>query len=441
MASTLLHTLLGYLRRLDQVGSDTDSDAVLLRRFQAHDETAFATLLARHGPMVLAVCRRLLHQEQEAEDAFQATFLVMARKARSLNAMTSVGGWLHGVAVHVCRKAREQRLRRERLLRESVERAVPRNENIRIQEDVMVALEEELDRLPSRYKQPLILCHLESKNVDEAAQELGWSQGTVRGRLYRARELLRNRLARRGLTTTENARAMGCVPVPAGLVQATVGMAQGSALGAGPAFVLAQGVLRAMMLTRVIVLAGALTLVGLGAVGTLALAPGQDIQPTKEPPKTQPIPAEKGKTEEEKANEKKRAELEDAVTKGEPPPLLKTQPVEEAPGDDKLTKLLKRRYNASLELTKASYLQYVTGKIPLDLLVNAARRLATAGGEIHSQPAKKLAFLKLLEEVATYVEMSSDAGFNGGRAAVLDVLTAREFKLEVEIMILKLEGK
>jgi DNA-directed RNA polymerase specialized sigma24 family protein len=119
MANTLLQTLLGYLHRLDHADIDNPSDAILLRRFLDRDEAAFATLLGRHGPMVLGVCRRLFRQEQEAEDAFQATFLVFANKARSLTGLTSLGGWLHGVALRVSRKARTRRDRREHLHQKS----------------------------------------------------------------------------------------------------------------------------------------------------------------------------------------------------------------------------------------------------------------------------------------------------------------------------------
>ena len=226
--------------------------------------------------MVLGVCRRLLRQEQEAEDAFQATFLVLANKARSLTGVASLGGWLHGVALRVSRKARTRRQRREHLHQKAIERAKVRSVNAEREGNLLVALDAELDRLPARYKQPLILCHLESKTVEEASRELGWKEGTVRGLLYRGRELLRKRLAQRGLTSLEKEPVGACPPVPAGLVQATltsaVGILQGTTMVAGPAVVLAQGVLQTMMLTRMLILTGALAFVGAGALGALALA-------------------------------------------------------------------------------------------------------------------------------------------------------------------------
>jgi RNA polymerase sigma factor (sigma-70 family) len=447
MANALLDTLLGYLRRLNHADIDHPSDATLLRRFLGRDESAFAVLLSRHGPMVLSVCRRLLRQEQEAEDAFQATFLVLANKARSLTGITSVGGWLHGVAVRVSRKARTRLLRRQRLHQKAIEMAMLRSVNRECEGDLVVALDEELDRLPSRYKQPLILCHLESKTVEEASRELGWNEGTVRGLLYRGRELLRKRLARRGLTPMENEPAGGCPPVPAGLVQATltsaVGLAQGSALVAGPAVVLAQGVLHAMMRTRVIVLAGTLSLVGMGAVGALALAVGGDTQPSKDQPRSPAIPDEGNKPKGTKTEEENRNDLKVANEEGKLPSILKAKAMEEVIGDDQLTKLLKRRYNESLAGTAASYQRYLnsTADGTLERILNSARRLVTAGVEVYPRPQDKLAFLKQMNELSTYLQILFEEQIKVGRAPMPDGNMAREFNLEVEIMILRTKGK
>ena len=174
MANRLLHTLLGYLHQGDHPDSDNPSDVALLRRFVGRDEAAFATLLSRHGAMVLGVCRRLLRQEQEAEDAFQATFLVLASKARSLTTKaTSLGSWLHGVAVRVSLKARARLLRRECYQREAMENALRQGKKGERRGELLVALDEEMDRLPQRFKQPLILCYLESKTIEEARPRPG----------------------------------------------------------------------------------------------------------------------------------------------------------------------------------------------------------------------------------------------------------------------------
>jgi RNA polymerase sigma factor (sigma-70 family) len=197
--------ILDQLARLtDAPGLAENSDAFLLERFVARrDEAAFAALLRRHGRMVLHVGRRLLHNAQDAEDVFQATFLLLAGNAATIRKKESVASWLYGVAFRLAhrvktretrRQAREQQPRPDRpaAARSAAFEAAWR--------ELQVVLDEELHRLPARYQAPLVLCYLEGKTHDEAARYLGWPVGTVSGRLARARERLRGRLARRGLT-------------------------------------------------------------------------------------------------------------------------------------------------------------------------------------------------------------------------------------------------
>jgi RNA polymerase sigma factor (sigma-70 family) len=187
------------------VGSATQdsaglNDADLIARFvRGRDGDAFAALVRRHGPMVYAVCTRTLGDLHAAEDAFQTTFLVLLYQARRLRHPERLAGWLHGVASRVSRKARAEAARRaahERLAESRVES--PAMDDIQWR-DLRPVLDEELERLPEQYRAPLVLCYLESKSREEAARQLGWSPGSLKGRLERARELLRGRLARRGL--------------------------------------------------------------------------------------------------------------------------------------------------------------------------------------------------------------------------------------------------
>jgi RNA polymerase sigma factor (sigma-70 family) len=180
------------------------SDRELLRRFASdRDEAAFGELLRRHGPMVLRVSRRLLRNEQDAEDVFQAAFLVLARQAGSSRWRESVANWLYGVARRLALKARAAAARREARAGRPTERRVSDPLAELTVREAQAILDEELTRLPERYRGPLVLCHLEGATRDEAARQLGWSLGTLRRRLEQGRGLLRGRLARRGLTLPE----------------------------------------------------------------------------------------------------------------------------------------------------------------------------------------------------------------------------------------------
>jgi RNA polymerase sigma factor (sigma-70 family) len=172
------------------------TDGQLLARFApGGDEGAFAALLRRHGPMVLGVCRRVLRHEQDAEDAYQATFLVLARKASSLRRREGVGSWLYGVAYRTARDARRLRARRaavERQVDELPHPAVGPEEP----QDWRHLLDRELNRLPERLRAPVVLCELEGKSRREAARELGLPEGTLSSRLATARRVLARRLSR-----------------------------------------------------------------------------------------------------------------------------------------------------------------------------------------------------------------------------------------------------
>jgi RNA polymerase sigma factor (sigma-70 family) len=177
-------------------------DGRLLERFVAqHDEAAFEALVHRHGPLVHAVCRRLLPTTQDVEDAFQATFLVLVRRASSLDRRGSLSSWLYTVAYHLALKARAHAARR-RAIEQPIASVPAEPASSENGNDVRLVLDEELDRLPEKYRAPVVLCYFQGKTNEEAARQLGWPVGTVWGRLARARELLRQRLGRRGMALT-----------------------------------------------------------------------------------------------------------------------------------------------------------------------------------------------------------------------------------------------
>jgi RNA polymerase sigma factor (sigma-70 family) len=257
----------------------TCSDRQLLARFAAHrDEAAFAALVRRHGPLVLGVCRRVLHDWHAAEDACQAVFVVLARRAGSLRRPAALGPWLHGVAVRTALKARAQAARRAACERQVAVRPVVEYADDLVWRELRPVLDEAVARLPEKYRVPFVLHYLEGRTVTEVAGLLGRPRGTVAVRLARAREQLRGRLARRGLAvsaaalTLALARAGASASAPAAWAASTA--AAGAAVGAGKAaagvvsakvVVLTKGVLNAMFLTKLKV--AAVVSLTLGAVG------------------------------------------------------------------------------------------------------------------------------------------------------------------------------
>jgi RNA polymerase sigma factor (sigma-70 family) len=190
-----------------------EPDAEIVRRFAAtQDDAAFRVIVERHGPMVLAVCRRALGCEFDAEDAAQATFLVFARTADSIRQAQSIGSWLHGVAVRVSRKLLRDRTRRKH--RESAKESLTARgpDEALTWAEVKAGLDDELRRLPAGYADAIVCCYLEGKTRDEAARQLGLTPGALHGRLERARKLLAARLTARGLSLSAALVAVADLP-------------------------------------------------------------------------------------------------------------------------------------------------------------------------------------------------------------------------------------
>jgi RNA polymerase sigma factor (sigma-70 family) len=286
MASGPLRTVIQLIRRATLPDDAASSDGALLRRFVARrDDSAFAVLVERHGPMVLGVCRRVLKNPSDVEDAFQAAFIVLACKARSITRPEVLASWLYRVAYRVALRCRvEVAARRERQASAEEASAVPAVPEVDWA-DLRRVLDAEIDRLPEKYRIPVVLCYLEGMTNDEAARRLGCAKGTICSRLAWARERLRTRLTRRGVTLTAGLLASVLTPdllsasVPAPLIGLATDRATSFLLGqtmasAAPtaAAALAKGVLRAMFLARlrtVIVLLSVLGLLGAG-VGMVA---------------------------------------------------------------------------------------------------------------------------------------------------------------------------
>jgi RNA polymerase sigma factor (sigma-70 family) len=291
MAPGTLRPLLRYVRAAAGPAGDDQTDRQLLARFAAgRDPAAFAELVRRHGRLVLAACRRVLGDPADVEDAFQATFLVLLRKAPTAPWRTSVGAWLYGVAHRVACQARKDDARRRRRESRAAERATRSADPPDLSwREACATLHVELDRLPDKYRLPLLLCYLEGKSRDEAARALGWSLGTVKGRLERGRDVLRGRLVRRGVTLSAGllgavaADAPACVP--AQLVDAAVRAASLPELPAGVAL-LTHDALRASSAIKVQAACAALTVAAALAAGiglTARRAPADDPPPAARP--------------------------------------------------------------------------------------------------------------------------------------------------------------
>jgi RNA polymerase sigma factor (sigma-70 family) len=287
------------------------TDLQLLERYVTRREAAaFTALVQRHGPMVFGVCRRLLRETHDAEDAFQTTFLVLARKAASIRKGESVASFLHGVAGYVARKMHVEAVRRSRRERQRPVLMIAEDADSLTWGELRSVLDEELGRLPADVRVPLILCYLQGQTQDEAARRLGWSKSTLRRQLERGRRLLRDRLAGRGVTLSAGLLApllseSAALPqaLTAGTVRTALAFASGQSFRSGiPALpvLLAKRALRSMLLTKTKAMAGValmlsvLVAVGLGAYRAAAeKAPAVEIAeaPSARPDRDEAKPA------------------------------------------------------------------------------------------------------------------------------------------------------
>src|SRR5262245_41751490 len=227
------------------------------------EEAALTALVRRHGPMVWGVCRRVLANHHDAEDAFQATFLVLVRKAASIVPREMLANWLYGVAHQTALKARATAAKRKGRERQVPEMPEPAASEQDLWRDLQPLLDEELSRLPDKFRVVIVLCDLEGKTRKEAARQLGVPEGTVAGWLPRARALLAKRLARHGLAVSGGALAallsqkVASAGVPASVALHTIKAASLFAAGPGAAGVisaevaaLTEGVLKTMILSK-----------------------------------------------------------------------------------------------------------------------------------------------------------------------------------------------
>jgi RNA polymerase sigma factor (sigma-70 family) len=280
MANDQLSVVVQHITRLAGAPACEElTDGALLERLASGQrEWAFAELVRRHGPMVLGVCRRMRGNADDAEEAFQATFLVLFRRARFLGRRGSVANWLYTVAYHVALKAKLGQARRRHRERQVVEMHQQESHPAEIWSDLQLVLDEELNRLPEKYRKLVVLCYLEGKTNEQAARLEKCPVGTVKGRLSRARQLLRTRLLRRGISLSAGSiatvlaeQATASVPPPlTTLTVKTILAVSGQAGAAGisaKVTMLAEGVLKAMFISKVKVAVAVVLAVGLVGFG------------------------------------------------------------------------------------------------------------------------------------------------------------------------------
>ena len=294
MASVHRGAALGHIHRLFDDGTLAGlSDAELLKLYVGQrDELAFEALVQRHGPMVISVCRGILIDPNDADDAFQASFLLLARKAASLRISRALGGWLHRVAFRVALQVKSDAARRRDRERRAAELASTEIQSSTPPDDLNTILHEEINRLPERYRQPIVLCHLEKMTYRQAASHLNWTEGSTQGRLRRARDLLKARLIRRGETLACAGLSAPTIPktasaVSTAMLQETVRAAHHFVLGeiaeAGSASMAARTMvyraLRSMLITKLKIAGAAalgvavITFVGGSIAAMVAAAP------------------------------------------------------------------------------------------------------------------------------------------------------------------------
>src|SRR6266496_3924357 len=291
MATGTTQRVVRQLRRLALAEADALTDGQLLEGFVAqHDEAAFAALVRRHGPMVWGVCRRIVGHAVDAEDAFQAAFLILVRKASRVKPREAVGNWLYGVACHTALKARTACIRVRAKEKQVTSMPEPARDRCDDREELQRLLDQELSALPDKYRLPVVLCDLEGRTRREVAAQLKIPEGTLSSRLATAHHMLAKRLARHGLAVSggslaallaQNAALAG---MPAAVVASTIKTAtlvaasQGAAAGVVSTKVaaLTEGVLKAMLLTKLkiatlVFLSLALFGSGIGMLGLAAV--------------------------------------------------------------------------------------------------------------------------------------------------------------------------
>ena len=448
MARSVLHSLEREMRTLWAVGTAGDlDDAALLSRFVLRPgdsaKEAFRILVQRHGPMVLRVCHQVLGDCHDAEDAAQAVFLLLARKARSIRVDASLAPWLHGVARRVAAKARVRTTaRRKAEIRTAIIAASVRasGDNWKPSNDDWEAIHEEVERLPVKYRTAVVLCYFDGQTYEETAKRIGCPVGTVRVRLSRARDRLRGRLARRGFgpehaelpeltAACPDERRPGAAPaapnVPycgAAWLESTVKAADALSLGRAAmsgtvsesVLSLYEGVMNAMLLNRGKAVAVWLLGSGLTAAGAIVWAAG-------------------GTGAQDQATLSKRQPAQAAAEKSKP-----TAPAEDFDSPDALRKAIERRLEAARRRLEAQRAYYEEGRITLDRFSDASKQVMLAEMAQNATKANRLASAKAHLDRMTEVLKAERKELEIGRGTIADVSEAEVAREDAAVLYLQI---
>ncbi len=419
------------------------SDGQLLELFLGRrdeaGEQAFRTLVERHGPMVYRVCGQVVGDCHVAQDAFQAVFLVLARKAGTVRNRESVGSWLYGVALRVAARARtglNRRRARERQAEDGHEEILARTAQATGHPDDAEAVHQEVGRLSEKYRVPIVLCYLEGLTHDQAAARLGWPVGTVRSRLARARDQLRVRLVRRGVTVPAalgplagwlgfdaagivDAATMAATSfstVPAELLAMTIrsacqmadGKAATVALFSSTAFSLTRGVLKTMALEKIVTMAWTVLPAGILVI-TAGLVIGHES-------------GSKQKRQETSApSQESKAVIAPAAP--EPP--------------DPVDRLLRQLLEASRLRFEAQRPYYEEGRITIDRFVMASDRLLEVERLVARNGSEALAAMQRHVDRLKQIEARERKELEAGKSTSADVAEITQNRLEAEVMLMK----
>jgi RNA polymerase sigma factor (sigma-70 family) len=435
--------VLRYLRRLAGAPRGGDqNDQELLRRF-AHnrDEDAFTTIVEKYGPMVLGVCRRILQNSQDVEDAFQATFLVLVRKVGSLRQPGSLASWLYGVAYRTALKARALAAQRRFHETQAMNIQVQRQHQEPANTADLKELLEEVNRLPGKYQKALTLCYFAGLTNEEAARSLGCAPGTIFSRLARAREMLRARWARRGFListagltaalASETARAAASASLVDATVKASLALATGHALAAATVsttvLTLTKGVQQAMFLnTLKTFLVVALTATVVSGAGVSLWALAQDSKQTEKRAAKQAIASKENLDEKEKLQREKRLDDEEKRL---------TEIKKKRDAELNLKRLVQERVEVAKKELEARMFQFEAGKGTLDFLIGASKRLVMAELDATDKRPEQISALKAHLERMKKVQDIDQGRYDAGRISIEDLSQSKYYRLESEIWL------
>lgn len=425
MAKTLDDILVYLLRSDALLHSEGTSDGDLLGRFiERRDEVTLDALVRRHGPMVWGVCRRILGHAQDAEDAFQTTFIVLVRRAAAVHPRSGVANWLYGVACQTAVKARAMAVRRG-----AREKQVPVLPEAGVTDpapdELRFLLDRELSRLPDKYRAPIVLCDLEGKTFKDAARELGWPEGTFSGRLSRARKLLAERLTRAGAVLSTGVAVLGVGEVAAGgdvpppLVTSAITVWWRVAAGqpmsglAPPVSTLTEEVLRAMLVMKLKLVPGVLLVGVLMLTGVAISARHSETAPDEPKRATPPEPPK-------------------AANAPQDPPL-KGQPG----GTTRIRELQKERLALLREMADQTNTAYKGGQTPLAAVLEAQREVNAAELELCETNKERIAVLEKKVELAKEAEKATEQQVRARVSTQASLLRARANRLQAEIELEK----